>query len=609
MKLREEIMRLGPTLAGAALAPGRPLADAAQAGDLAKVRALLDAGADVNEAQGDGMTALHWAAERGNLEMARMLLARGADVTRVTRIGGYTPLHLASRSGSGPIVFALLRARSDVRATTGTGATALHFAALSGSADAVTALLEGGADVNARDRSAWQQTPLIFAASSNAAAAIRALLQAGADPALAESAVEDIPSRMRVDQEVTRRIRQTLRASRAPTSRQIQEAIRAGREAQRSLEDAEHTYYTDTYGRKMDAIGGQPTLVGSWGGLTALLHAAREGHVEAAIALLDGGANIDQRSVDGTTPLLIAVLNGQFDLALRLVERGADPNLASDAGTTPLLGTVLTQWAPIEGIMPRAHDWQKAQYLDVMKALLEAAADPNARLKQHIWYLHSYDLRVDLQGATAFWRAAYAADVQALRLLAAHGADPNLPIVESGFDRGGDGALQLTGMDGGARAVADPSGLFAVREDPTGLPPVPVGGPSAYPIHAASGLNFGVGHRAEAAHRHVPDGWLSSVTFLLEEMHVDVNARDANGYTPLHHAASTGDLALVRYLVSKGADVTALARTGESVADMANGPLPRGVVYPEVVKLLESLGSVNHRWCMAGASPGTCIRT
>jgi ankyrin repeat protein len=89
------------------------------------------------------------------------------------------------------------------------------------------------------------------------------------------------------------------------------------------------------------------------------------------------------------------------------------------------------------------------------------------------------------------------------------------------------------------------------------------------------------------------------VKFLVEEMKVDVNLRDVNGYTPLHHAAARGDNDLIRYLVSKGADVKAVSRRGQTTADMANGPVSRITPYPETVKLLEQLGSKNNHRCLS----------
>src|SRR5262245_45825906 len=93
------------------------LANAAMRGDVAQVEALLKAGADVNEAQGDGMTALHWAAERGDPRMTDMLLRGGASVKAVTWIGEYTPLHLATKGGSADVIKLLLDGGSDVKAT------------------------------------------------------------------------------------------------------------------------------------------------------------------------------------------------------------------------------------------------------------------------------------------------------------------------------------------------------------------------------------------------------------------------------------------------------------------------------------------------------------
>jgi ankyrin repeat protein len=90
---------------------------------------------------------------------------------------------------------------------------------------------------------------------------------------------------------------------------------------------------------------------------------------------------------------------------------------------------------------------------------------------------------------------------------------------------------------------------------------------------------------------------MPSVKFLIEELKVDVNLRDANGYTPLHHAAARGDNDLIMYLMSKGADIKAESNRGQTVADMANGPVSRITPYVETVKLLESIGSRNNHRC------------
>jgi len=97
----------------------------------------------------------------------------------------------------------------------------------------------------------------------------------------------------------------------------------------------------------------------------------------------------------------------------------------------------------------------------------------------------------------------------------------------------------------------------------------------------------------------VPDGWLPTVRFLVEELGADVNRRDHNGYTPVHHAAARGDTELIRYLVEQGADVTVVARNGRTTVDMANGPVQRVQPYPEAIALLESLGAKNNHNCVS----------
>jgi ankyrin repeat protein len=96
----------------------------------------------------------------------------------------------------------------------------------------------------------------------------------------------------------------------------------------------------------------------------------------------------------------------------------------------------------------------------------------------------------------------------------------------------------------------------------------------------------------------VPGGWLPAVKYLVEELGADVHVRDLNGYNAVHHAASRGDNELIRYLVSKGADVKAVSRRGQTTADMANGPYQRTSPYPETIALLEGLGSKNNHKCV-----------
>lgn len=535
---------------GVAVAAQAPLADAAQRGDLDAVRALLAADVDVNAAQGDGMTALHWSAYRADADMAALLLGHGADTGAVTRVGAYAPLHLAARSGDPKLVELLLAAGAEVNAaTTAGGATALHFAAYAGVVETVETLILRGAEVDRRE-AARGQTPLMFAAAAGHAEVIEALTAAGADVAATAEAI-DIVAREALD-------RADQRGEAPPTAASLQRY---------EPNDEEPLSYAD--------------LVGAHGGLTPLLHAAREGHADAVFALLAAGADIDQQSAgDGTSPLLIATINGHFDLALEMLEHGADVRRASDAGATPLFAALNAHWAP-KARYPQqhAHRQQEASYLDVMQAFLDAGADPDVRLRRHLWYMsYNFDLlSIDARGATPFWRAAYALDIEAMRLLVAYDADPNIPTEKppQRFRREQDS-----------------------EADPSGLPPVSVGGPGVWPIHAASGVGYGQGYAANA-HRHVPDGWLAAVRYLVEELGADVNARDLDGYNAIHHAAARGDNELILYLVERGADVTAVSRRGQTTVDMANGPVQRIQPFPETVALLEGLGAVNNHNCVS----------
>ena len=549
-------------------------------GDVAAIRTLLQQGADVNAAEGDGMTALHWAADRGDSGLAALLLKSGANPGAQTRIGRYTPLHVAAKGGHDVVVRMLVDAKANVGATTTTGAVPLHFAAASGSSETVTILLDSGADVNVREPQ-WGQTPLMFAAASGRTAAVRVLLARGADVG-ATAKVVDISARNRQDSAESRErnarvaaIQKKLASARAATAAESSVAPRAGRAGRAGRGDADS-------GGEPEPLG-YADLVGTHGGLTALLLAAREGLEETAFALVGGGADINQVSAaDHTSPLLMATINGHFDLAMRLVAHGADVKKASDAGATPLYGVLNMQWAPKARHPQPAHYMQQTVgYLELAEAILKAGADPNARLRKSLWYTtYNRDLLgVDRTGATPFWLAAYTLDVPAMRMLLKYGADPNIPTAKVP-ERYEEGGPEVTGPDR------------------SGLSPIPWSGPAVLPIHAASGVGYGLGF-AGNTHRHVPDGWLPAVKFLVEELGADVNARDHNGYTPLHHAASRGDNELIRYLVSKGADVKAVSRSGQTTVDMANGPVQRVQPFPETIALLEGLGARNNHRCVS----------
>jgi ankyrin repeat protein len=544
-----------------------PIADAAARGDREAVKALLKQAADVNAAQGDGMTALHWAALNGDVDLTQMLIVAGANVRATTRLGSYTPLYLASQKGNGRVIQALLKGGSDVKAGTTNGTTPLMAAAASGDIDAVRTLLDAGADVNEAD-GVRAQTPIMYAAASNRAAVIELLASRGADLKVTNK-VSDLANLSRENAGFGGNPQGGIPGGGqgAPGAQGAPAAARRG-----PMPGVDRNYQLNE-------------LIIAQGGLTPLLYAVRQGYRESTDALLKAGADVNQPSKgDRTTPLVMAIINGHFDLAVSLIENGANVNTPSANGVTPLYGVLNVEWAPKALYpQPRAHMQQKTGYLELMKLLLDKGADPNARLKMKVWYSgYSFDLSgVDEIGASVFWRAAYASDVAAMRMLVAAGADPNVPTMKpAGRARFGD--------------------MLETREviDQSGLPPVPVGGPSVTPLHAAAGVGYGEGFGANS-HRFAPTGMLAAVKYLVEELGADVNAADHEGNTALHHAAARGDNEMILYLVSKGANVKAVDREGRTTVDMANGPVQRIQPFPETIALLEKLGAKNNHKCIS----------
>jgi ankyrin repeat protein len=570
-------------LAGASIHAASPVADAAMKGDAATVRTLVSKGADVNAAQPDGMTALHWAALNGDVKMMDVLLVAGAATESLTRVGGYTPLHLASSRGHAPGVARLLEAGSKPKVLTGTGVQAIHLAAQAGSADAIRFLIDRGADPNARDNT-HGRTPLVFATSQNRLDAMRMLIEKGANSRL-ETIVIDYAQRAAADNaaRVARDRMITATTGKAPVAPPQFDPPQTGRAASvspggQTPDPAAGAAGPAGQGRGRGGVPGGPRpisdiqQIGKQGGFTALHYAARDGFSDAAMLLLDSGLDVNLPTAgDRSTPLLVAIVNGNYDLALSFLKRGANPNLASDDGAGPLFVALNNEWALRTWYpQPTASTQQRASHLELMEALLKAGADPNARTLSHIWYAayNAGRMGVDYTGATPFWRAAYSLDVDAMRLLVKYGADPNIPTMSYG-------------------AVAR-----------NGHPAIPSGGPHVPPFHAASGVGYGTSRVAQQ-HRHVPDGWMPAAKYFLEELGVDINMRDADGFTALHHAAARGDNAMILYLVKRGADVMAVNRNGQTTVDMANSPEQRTQPFPETIKLLEGMGAKNNHNCQA----------
>ena len=299
-----------------AAADDPPLVAAAEAGDVAEVRDLLAAGAHVDAASVDGVTALHWAVHRDLPELVRLLLDSGADVSAANRYG-VQPIALAATNGSAAVLRRLLDAGADPNAAMPGGETALMTAARAGPPEAVRVLLRAGADPNARD-DLGGQTAVMWAAARNNAPAVHALAELGADLHVRTAGPSPPPSR-------------SYFRSPAPTS------------------------------------------------FTALLFAVRAGAIDAVRALLDAGADIDDTLSDGQSALVVAAANAHWELADYLLDRGADPNLAG-AGWNALHQTVRTRRPNPSGGLAGPIPTGSVDSIDVVRKLIARGVDVNARM-------------------------------------------------------------------------------------------------------------------------------------------------------------------------------------------------------------------------------------
>jgi ankyrin repeat protein len=377
-------------------AAGSDVADAVMHGDGSAVRALLERKADVNAAQADGATALHWAVYRSDVNMVDLLIRAGADVKAANRFGA-TPLSLACENGDAAVVERLLKGGADANEALPRGETPLMFAARTGKVDAMKVLLDHRANVNAKE-TLRGTTALMWAAAQTHPAAVQLLIERGAD--------------MSARSDPAQRRRETARLGKANArsggvAPGTPRAIAAAAAAKAAGLDEE------------DGLDG--------GGLTALAFAARQNDIESTRVLLAAGADINQVTGYGWTPLLVATQNRYYKLGSFLLDEGADPSIPNNGGWTPLYLAVDNR--NIEGgdYPVRKGDMDPLEFI---RKLLDKGADVNARMKDSTETRTVFtDHWLDEEGATVFLRASQSGDLPVMRLLLSRGADPKIATV------------------------------------------------------------------------------------------------------------------------------------------------------------------------------------
>src|SRR5678816_703109 len=463
---------------GAQTRPGS-LASLIQRGDRKAALERIRAGADVNEAQPDGTRPIHWAVFKVDYELLDALIAKKAKAD-VTNEFGATPLAEAVKVTDARMVKTLLAAGAGVEAANLDGETALMLAIKTGELPIVQMLINAGANVNTIEKE-HNETPLMYAAAAdkNAGEMVKLLLAKGADV------------------------------------------------KPRTLSYDWPTHFSD-----------EPRVqYHPFGGLTALLYAARDGCYDCVEALIEKGADVNVPTPEGVTPLMIALDNDNNDIAKLLLDKGANPRVWDWYGRTALYiavdrkggGSNDSVRVPID---PRRSS--RASAMDVIKALLAANVDPNPELRMRRPTRGGYagrfsDPLLDV-GGTPLLRATLANDTEVIRALLDKGASPNI------------NAMGIT------------------------------------PFLVAAGVGGGGGQRGgqgtallDLFLQHGADVNTQVTGTKTYSMRIARSPSTNEGMTALHVAAQSGRTDLVRYLLEKGANADIVDSNGRKAIDLVGG--------------------------------------
>jgi ankyrin repeat protein/L-ascorbate metabolism protein UlaG (beta-lactamase superfamily) len=309
--------------AGLCAAQSAGVFEAAQAGDVARLSALIDASPGlVNARTEEGDTPLHIAATAGKTEAALYLIARGAD-TEARNSADQSPLLYAAYVGDAALVDTLVARGARFDYQDARGNSPFHFAARGGHMGIVELLASKGARLDLKGNQG--RTPLFLAAMNGRTAIVKFLLARGAQPG---TKADDGQTPMSI----------ALGNGHAAAVEAFLEAgvpIEGDRE---TLERYAHLAAAAGSERIVDALlakGASLDDVGA-GGRTLLHDAAIGGCAGLVRTMIARPGTADARDGAGKTALHYAVRAGRLDIIGMLIDGGADPNISDADGRTPL---------------------------------------------------------------------------------------------------------------------------------------------------------------------------------------------------------------------------------------------------------------------------------
>jgi len=461
-------------------------------------------------------TALADAAMNGDVPAMKALLKGGADPDARGQFG--TPA-LLWRVYADDLAGAklLLDAGASANGTTERDITALSLAIGNGNAAMVDLLVKAGANPNQLEPTG--ETLLMMAAQVGVPAVVESLLKHGAPVDTREASFGQTA---------------LMYAARAGHAKIVAILLAAGADPNVATRVGKTPAFiapnsVPGFGFGVGILrGGVPADRGrrepTPGGMTPLHYAARHNHVEAAQLLLGAGAKVNAREADDITPLLMAISNDNVSVAQFLLAHGGDVNAQDWYGRSPLWEAVNVRNLYVHNATFK-NGIDRAPLLELINALLAAGANVNARTKEtppfrnHLLEITGSLEWVDFTGQTPFLTAALAGDVTVMKLLLQHGADPRIDTFH------GTSALM-----------------------------------------AAAGVNWVVAQTWTEGPRQ-----LLEAVKLCYELGMDVNQANSMGVTALHGAANRGSEDIIRFLVEKGADLTAQDNEHRSALDWAKG--------------------------------------